>query len=166
MWPRILFRIRSISLIWKLLIPFLAFAFIGTTSLVYLGLNSQQTLIAEENTREMKKLYRLFLYDIKQKGLEVLGMASVIAEDPKVKSFIGDRKREELAAYAIPVFKILKKRFGVEQFHFHIPPGRSFLRLHRESNQGEMMPYRRTIWEAMKTGKGVAGLEWGGPDWG
>ncbi len=161
MWSRILYRIRSISLIWKLLIPFLTFAFIGTTSLVYLGLNSQKTLIAEENTREMNKLYRLFCYDIKQKGMEVLGMASVIAEDREVKKFMADRKREDLDAYSAPIFRVLKERFGVEQFHFHIPPGRSFLRLHRESKQGEMMAYRRTIMEAMKTGSGVSGLEWG-----
>ena len=161
MWSGILYRIRSISLIWKLLIPFLAFAFIGTTSLVYMGLNSQQTLINQESVREMKQLYRLFVYNMHQKERVVLAMASVVAENPEMKRLLKQRRRDSLEKYAIPMFNALKKKFGIEQFHFHIPPGRSFLRLHQKSEQGEMMPYRRTVLEAMKNKKGVSGLEWG-----
>jgi PAS domain S-box-containing protein len=161
MWSRISYRIRSISLIWKLLIPFLAFAFIGTTSLVYLGLNSQQTLINQESARHMKQLYRLFLYNTHQKAHTVLAMASVIAEDPEIKRLMARQDRKALERYATPIFKVLKKKFGIEQFHFHLPPGRSFLRLHREEEQGEMMPFRRTVVEAMRSRNGVSGLEWG-----
>jgi methyl-accepting chemotaxis protein len=161
MWPRILYRIRSISLIWKLLIPFLAFAFIGTISLVYLGLNSQQTLINQESAREMKQLYRLFLYNMHQKERVVLAMASVIAENPEIKRLMRHRQREALEKYAVPMFKEFKKKFGIEQFHFHIPPGRPFLRLHEKNEEGEMMAYRRTVAEAMKNRKGVSGLELG-----
>jgi len=161
MWSGILYRIRSISLIWKLLIPFLAFAFIGTTSLVYLGLNSQQTLINQESARQMEQLYRLFLYNTHQKERVVLAMASVIAENPEIRKLVARRDRKALEKYAAPIFKVLKKKFGIEQFHFHLPPGRSFLRLHRRGKQGEMMAYRKTVVEAMRSRNGVSGLEWG-----
>jgi len=161
MWSRILYRIRSISLIWKLLIPFLAFGFIGTTSLVYFGLNSQQTIIQQESAREMKQLYRLFLYNIHQKERVVLAMASVFAENPEIRNLMESKDREALEKYTTPVFKVLKRRFGIEQFHFHFPPGRSFLRLHRNGEEGEMMAYRRTVVEAMRSRSGVSGLEWG-----
>ena len=161
MWSRILYRVRSISLIWKLLIPFLAFAFIGTTSLVYLGLSSQQALINQESTREMKQRYRLFLYNTHQKERVVLAMASVIAENPEVGRLMARRDRKALEKYTAPIFKVLKKKFGIEQFHFHLPPGRSFLRLHRKSEEGEMMGYRSTVVEAMRSRSGVSGLEWG-----
>ncbi|OPX40405.1 MAG: hypothetical protein B1H13_07555 [Desulfobacteraceae bacterium 4484_190.3] len=139
MWSRILYRIRSISLIWKLLIPFLAFGFIGTTSLVYFGLNSQQTIIQQESAREMKQLYRLFLYNIHQKERVVLAMASVFAENPEIRNLMESKDREALEKYTTPVFKVLKRRFGIEQFHFHFPPGRSFLRLHRNGEEGSTM---------------------------
>lgn len=161
MWSGFLYRIRSISLIWKLLIPFLAFAFIGTTSLVYLGLNSQQVLINQESVREMKQLYRLFLYNTHQKERFVLAMAAVIAENPEVGRLIARRDKKALEEYATPIFNLLKKKFAIAQFHFHLPPGRSFLRLHRRGQDGEMMAYRRTVVEAMRSRSGVSGLEWG-----
>lgn len=161
MWSKILYRIRSISLIWKLLIPFLTFAFIGTTSLVYLGLNSQQSLINQESLRGMKQLYRLFLYNTRQKERVVLAMASAIAENPAVQGLMASKDRKGLEQYAEPLFKVLKKNFGIAQFHFHAPPGRSYLRLHRQTEEGEMMPYRKTVVEAMRSRKGVSGLEWG-----
>ena len=43
--------IRSISLKWKLLLPFLFFAFTGTTTLTIIGLASQQRLIKEEEKK-------------------------------------------------------------------------------------------------------------------
>jgi len=143
------------------LIPFLAFAFIGTTFLVYLGLNSQRALINQESAREMEQLYRLFLYNTHQKERVVLAMASVIAENPEIRKLMARGDRKALEKYATPIFKVLKKKFGIEQFHFHLPPGRSFLRLHRKGEPGEMMAYRRTVVEAMRSRSGVAGLEWG-----
>jgi len=46
--PNFIFRIKGISLKWKLIIPFLLFSFIGTMLLAYIGLSSQQELIRQE----------------------------------------------------------------------------------------------------------------------
>jgi len=49
----VVYRVQGISLKWKLLIPFLGLAFVGTVSLVYIGLASQYRLIrAQEKKRD------------------------------------------------------------------------------------------------------------------
>ena len=60
-----------------------------------------------------------------------------------------------------PLFAELKKDFGISQLHFHILPGKSYLRVHQPDQWGEMIAYRTSIMDALKSGKGVKGLEWG-----
>jgi PAS domain S-box-containing protein len=154
-------RIRSISLIWKLLIPFLCFSFIGTTTLVYIGLTSQQALIKQEEQKEIQRFYRLFLKLIDHKQGQALSIATVIAGNLEVQKLLLDKDRGGLMELCLPLYKDLKRDFGIKQFHFHIPPGKSFLRLHSLEEFGEMISYRKEIMDAMKRGKGVGGLEWG-----
>jgi PAS domain S-box-containing protein len=154
-------RAQSASLIWKLVIPFLFFSFVGTTTLVYIGLASQQNLIKEEEKKEIQRFYKLFLSVIQQKKEQALSVATVVAADPEVEKFLAERDRKGLIDLLMPLYQKLEKNYGILQFHFHIPPGKSFLRLHRLNLFGEMMSYRKTPTEAMRTEKGVAGLEWG-----
>ncbi|MBW2205154.1 MAG: hypothetical protein JRF52_14085 [Deltaproteobacteria bacterium] len=70
---------------WKLLIPFLMFSFLGTTMLVYIGLSSQQDLIKREERKEILDFYHLFLTRIVHKGDQALSMATIVAQDPRVK---------------------------------------------------------------------------------
>ena len=149
------------SLIWKLLVPFLFFSFVGTTTLVYIGLASQQNLIRQEEKKEILRFYHLFLSVIDQKKEQALALATVVAADPETQRLLAQRDRQGLTDLLMPLYHKLEKEFGVLQFHFHVPPGKSFLRLHRLKLFGEMMAYRKAPMEAMRTGKGVAGLEWG-----
>jgi PAS domain S-box-containing protein len=154
-------KIRSISLIWKLLIPFLCLSFIGTTTLVAIGLNSQQELIKQEERKEIERFYRLFLKLMDQKQEQALSMATIIAGNLEVQKLLSDKNRSGLMELCLPLYKDLKKDFGIGQFHFHVPPGKSFLRLHFLEEFGEMISYRKGIMDAMKRGKGIGGLEWG-----
>jgi PAS domain S-box-containing protein len=157
----VLHRIRGISLIWKLLIPFAFFSFAGTTILVYIGLSSQEDLIKKEEKAGLLNDYKLFQTHIKNTGEKALGLSTIIASDSNVKTMVTGEDREGLEKYLLPVFHKLKSDFGIRQFHVHIPPGKSFLRLHIPEEFGEMLPYRSTVRDSMKTGKGIAGLEWG-----
>ena len=154
-------RLQSISLKWKLLIPFLFFSFAGTTSLVYIGLSSQQEIIKEEEKKELFRFYELFLASVRQKGEQALSMATIIAENPMIKKLLRERNRKRLLNYAQPLFEELKKKFGISQLHFHVLPGKSFLRVHLPDQLGEIIAYRTSIMDALKSGKGVKGLEWG-----
>ncbi len=158
-----LHRIQGISLKWKLLIPFLTFSFLGTVILVYIGLSSQHDLIKKEEKRECLFLYRLFLTETEHRKIRALSLATVIAGNPEVQKLLAERNRNSLATLLSPIFRQLKTEYGILQFHFHIPPAKSFLRLHLSDalSEGEMISYRTTVMDAMKKGKGVAGLEWG-----
>jgi PAS domain S-box-containing protein len=154
-------RVQGISLKWKLLIPFLFFSFAGTTSLVYIGLSSQQEIIKEEEKKELFRFYDLFLASVRQKGEQALSMATIIAENPMIKKLLRERNRKKLLDYAQPLFEELKKDFGISQLHFHVLPGKSYLRVHAPDKTGELIAYRTSIMDALKSGKGVNGLEWG-----
>ncbi|MCF8083021.1 MAG: PAS domain S-box protein [Deltaproteobacteria bacterium] len=156
-----LHKIQSISLKWKLLIPFLLFSFLGTTSLVYMGLSSQQELIKKEEKNELRWFYHLFIDKVTQKGKQALSMATILAENPKIQELLAERDREALMAYILPLYRQLKKEFGIRQFHFHIPPGKSFLRVHAPQRSGEMISYRRGVMDVLKGRQGIQGLEWG-----
>jgi len=155
-----IYRIQGISLKWKFLIPFLLFSFVGTTMLVYIGLSSQQDIIKREERKEILDFYHLFLTRIRHKGDQALSMATIVTEDPRVQALLANRDFKGLYDYAFPLYKRLKN-FGIKQFHFHIPPGKSFLRVHAPDMPGEKISYRKVIMDVMKSGRGIASLEWG-----
>ena len=88
-------------------------------------------------------------------------MATIIAEDPRVQALLANRDLKSLCDHVLPLYERLKRDFGIRQFHFHIPPGKSFLRVHARNMPGEMISYRKAIMDVMKSGRGIASLEWG-----
>jgi len=156
-----IYRIQGISLKWKLLIPFLLFSSIGTLLLVYIGLSSQQQLIRQEERREILDFYHLFLTRIGHKGDQALSMATIVAAIPRVQALLAERDLGALQTYAEPLYEELKQDFGIKQFHFHVLPGKSFLRVHAPDLYGEMISYRKAIMDVMKSGRGIASFEWG-----
>ncbi len=154
-------RLRSISLKWKLLIPFLFFSFTGTTSLVYIGLSSQQEIIKEEEKKELFRFFEIFMASVRQKSEQALSIATVIAKNPMIETLLWKQDRKALLDYAQPLFEELKKEFGIRQLHFHVLPGKSYLRVHQPDRFGEMIAYRTSIMDALKSGQGKKGLEWG-----
>ncbi|MFH1481339.1 MAG: cache domain-containing protein [Pseudomonadota bacterium] len=155
-------RIQGISLKWKLLIPFLFFAFTGTTVMVYIGLASQQKLIRGEEKKTILHHYEHFLDEINTKAGQARSFATMISKNPEVQSLLAKRDREALKGLLSSTYESLKKNFDIGYFHFHIPPARSFLRLHSPEKYGEeMSSFRKTIMDSIKTKSPAAGLEWG-----
>ena len=145
MFSDVINRLQNISLKWKLLIPFLFFSFAGTTSLVYIGLSSQQELIKEEEKKELFHFFEIFQASVRHKGDQALSMATIIAQNPVIQRLLWKQDREGLHDYAQPLFAELKKDFGIRQLHFHVLPGKSFLRVHLPDQWGEMIAYRTSI---------------------
>ena len=159
--------IKSLSLKWKLLIPFLFFAFVGTTSLTTIGLTSQQRLIIEEEKKSLLHYHHRFLEELDQKGTQAMSLATMIAENPQVQSLLARRDRQGLIDLLMPTYVQLKMYFNIEQFHFHLPGAISFLRLHYLERFGDDMSlYRKTIMDAARKGQPVAGLELGATGFG
>lgn len=155
-------KLKGISLKWKLLIPFLFFAFTGTSSLVLIGLMSQQGLIRDEEEREAFHYYHLFMEEMGLRKNQVLSLATMIAERADVQKLLHDRDREGLRDLMARTFARMKEDFHIGQLHFHIPPGISFLRLHSPSLHGDdLTEDRKSIVDAMRNLEPKAGLERG-----
>jgi len=122
--------IQSLSLKWKLLIPFLFFAFVGTTSLTYIGLTSQQRLIIAEEKKTLLRYHHRFLEELEQKETQAMSLATMIAENHQVQELLARRERQALIDLLMHTYVELKMYFNIEQFHFHLPGAISFLRLH------------------------------------
>jgi PAS domain S-box-containing protein len=154
-------RIQGVSLKWKLLIPFLLFAFCGTTILSYIGLTSQQELIKSEERKELVTLYRAFTYLLDNRREQALSIATLIAQNMEVQQMMAHKNRTALITRMLPLYEELRSDFGILQLHFHVPPGRSFLRVHKPEEFGDSLAYRKSILEVYKTGERVGGLESG-----
>jgi len=155
-------RAKNISLKWKLIIPFLFFAFAGTTSLTYIGLNSQQKLIKEEERKGLNYLYQQFLEELNQEKVQAISLAAVIAENPGVQAALAAKDRKALVNVLLHAYVQLKTKYGVSILHFHLPGAKSFLRFHAPGKFGdEMGAYRKTIIDAIDTESPVGGLERG-----
>ncbi len=154
-------RLRSIRLIWKLLIPFLLLSFVVNSIMAYIGLNSQLKMIMKGEREEIHNFYHLFVAKMDHTKRQALSLAITVAENPRVKLLMANRDRQGLTDLMLPVYHTLQREFEIAQFHFHTPDAKSFLRLHLLDEFGESLTYRKTIIEAEKTGKGVAGLERG-----
>jgi PAS domain S-box-containing protein len=163
----LLHAIRSLSLKWKIVIPFLFFAFAGTTILSYIGLSSQQALIRAEEERQIFRYHNLFQEEVEDKKALVLSLATTIAEDLSVQQLLADRDREGLYQFMISTFIRLRRDFQVEQIHFHIPPALSFLRIHSPKVYGDdLTPYRQTVVDAVREKEPKSGLELGATGYG
>jgi PAS domain S-box-containing protein len=155
-------RLYDISLKWKLLIPFLFLAFVGASALFVVSYRFQATLIHLNEEKRLMDKYNYFLGLVESGKEQVLGLASMIAENPVVAEAFAQRDRTRLMAMLRPCYEELRQDYGIKQIHFHVPPATSFLRIHLPERFGDdMQTYRHTINLARERGQGVGGLEKG-----
>ena len=155
-------RLHDISLKWKLIIPFLFLAFMGALALFVVSYRFQASLIHVNEEKLLRNQYKYFLHEVEFKANTAMTLAELVARNPDVAEAFAERDRERLIALLHPAYKTLSNDFGISQFHFHVPPATSFLRLHALEKYGDRMEaYRHTINRVRETGIGVAGLERG-----
>ncbi len=84
-----------------------------------------------------------------------------VVDTDVVKSLFANRNRAELNRLLQPVYQELK-RYGVKQFHFHLPDNRSFLRLHAPQLYGDdLSDFRATVVYVNTTHRPIGGFEEG-----
>jgi len=154
--------LHDLSLRWKLLIPFLFLALAGAISLFIVSYRFENSLIHVNEEKQLRHQYRIFLNDIELKKNMAMSLAHLTAQNPDVAEALAARDRQRLLSLMEPGYPVLKELYGAEQFHFHVPPATSFLRLHAPERYGdEMASFRPTIVQAVQTGKSVSGIEAG-----
>ncbi|MBI4774631.1 MAG: PAS domain-containing protein [Deltaproteobacteria bacterium] len=154
--------VKSISLKWKLIFPFVALCIVGIGITVYFSVDSLLSTITSQERRVLLGHYNNLLIQMQVRSEMMGSLASSIANDQEAANIFAERDRDKLYDLMLPLYKKLEKSFGVHQVHFHVPMARSFLRMHRPTQYGDDMSlYRGTILEAYKTGRVVCGLEHG-----
>ena len=143
------------------MIPFLGFALVGTVTLVYISLSSQVDLIKAHEKKEILNAYKIFLAEIEKEEELALSIAAALAQDNSIQELLAKRDRAGLLSAVAPVYERMKKGCGLWILHFHVPPGKSFLRVHAPQKRGEMIAYRKSVFDAMRSGRGIKALEWG-----
>ena len=115
---------------------------------------------SEEET--ISDLVKTYVGKEQQSVYNTLDIAlEAIVQNRNVQELFAKRDREKLAAYLLPTFNSIKGK-GVAQFHFHIPPSISFLRLHKLDTFGDDLAAQRPlVSEAILTRKMITGLEEG-----
>ena len=89
-----------------------------------------------------------------------LALEILLADEDVVSSF-ADRDRELLIEHLLPLYEGgMASRFDITQFHFHLPPATSFLRLHRIERYGDdLSEWRTSLVLANSERRPVTGIE-------
>jgi GAF domain-containing protein/HAMP domain-containing protein len=129
----------------KILVPALAlFALLLLVLLGYVYITFQ-TSSAEEEQRVLFTLNETFESEIENQEKIALSLAQEIASNADAQQAFASRDRDALQELMEPMFARLQQ-FNVNQIHFHIPPGVSFLRVHEPESFGdELFGYREMI---------------------
>jgi len=108
--------------------------------------NRQLADAKDENFRLMREVLSSV-----QKSTEdrAISRAEIIASMSSVRTAFIARDRERLLAECAQMFKIQDEKYGVSNGQFHLPPGVSFLRLHKPTVFGDdQTSYRPMLTEA------------------
>ncbi len=94
---------------------------------------------------------------------ESLAMLSyAVSQMHNVRRFFRDENRNALETATMPIFREMKKKYGINVFHFHKPPAISFLRLQKPEKFGDdLSGFRHTVIAANNMKQTVVGLEKG-----
>jgi len=115
---------------------------------------------AEE--RELRAQLSQFQASIQSLLNSALSRSALVAEMPIVQKALAEQDRKTLSDLFVPGFKVMKNKYGVGQFQFHLPPAQSFLRVHKPKKFGDdLSGFRKTILLTNKSQKPVFGLERG-----
>ena len=123
--------IHDISLKWKLLIPFLFLSFLGTTTLILLGLTAQRKIIENQEKKKLSDYYQAFSDQVEDRENSALSLAYQVAKSPIVQEAFARKDTRALIDLLLPSYEVLKDKFDVtscrdvvvveEDEHFSLP---------------------------------------------
>ncbi len=113
-----------------------------------------------EKIGEEKDTLKKEASDIASQNLQ---LALTIAAIDGVKEAVGLEDRERLIEIITPIINSIKKQTHRDiKVHFHLPPGRSFVRMWKLNKFGDdISGFRKTVVTVLRTGRPVYGIEAG-----
>lgn len=146
----------------KLLTPLLVL--VAAAWLILIAFNTWDAQ-ATARTQEDKEVLRMRqAFAARQASLESVAvmLATQSANDPEIQATFAAGDRMQLIQLTLPTYQVLKDQYGVAQYHFHLPPATSFLRLHQLTKYGDDLSTSRfMVLKANIERRPVSGLEVG-----
>ncbi|CAH2602497.1 HAMP domain-containing protein [Rhodovastum atsumiense] len=119
-------------------------------------------LVEQANRRELRGHYDALQAALRQEARQAGAMAAVVAGMPEVGEALRQGDRAALTRLFLPGYPALRAGYGVEQFHFHVPPAISFLRITEPARFGDdLSRVRKTVVQVHTTHQPAVGLESG-----
>ncbi len=124
--------------------------------------NSQKNLIEKYEREKAENLAKFVWVVIDERAEQAAMGAYMISKTPQYVELFAEGKRNELYSSLKDMWNGLKEYFEVSNFHFHTPPARSFLRVHKPTKFGDdLSSFRKMVVVANEEKKMVLGLEKG-----
>ncbi len=125
----------------------------------YLQQKSTITSYERENARKLSEFVKTVVYE--RSNQAAMG-AYIVSKTPQFVDLFAKRDRKDLYDNLKDMWKGLKENFSVTQFHFHLPPAISFLRVHKPQKFGDdLSSFRKTIVAANTEKRMILGVEKG-----
>lgn len=143
-------------------LPLLATLIVGMSVLAAFNYIMQLNALKDEETRSIEMAVNTTEVFFETSTFHYQQMAALVSNLPDVQEAVNRKDRNRLIDKFLPSFSYLKENFGLAQFHFHIPPTTSLLRLHDISTYGDdISKERKTVVQVEATKKGLRGIEIG-----
>ena len=121
-----------------------------------------RTRIQTDNEQLFSQLDTTFQKSLDD-NLKYLSLAAqTLSSNPRVVETFVNGERQALHEMLRSYNQLLVDDFGIAQFQFHVPPATAYLRMHMPEKFGDdLSKFRKTVVEANRSRKPIAGLEVG-----
>lgn len=93
--------------------------------------------VIESNYKNATDIFELYAQLIFINNIQTDEIYHIIRYLPNASEYEQNNIRNELYEHILSLYKVLKQEVSVRQMHFHLPDGRSFLRMHRPEKFGD-----------------------------
>lgn len=112
--------IHNISIKWKLIIPFLFLAFLGTSSLIFVSIRFQRRVFHAQEKLQLHCFYQNFLNGIQEKQHLALTFANEVSANPLLQESLAQKKINTLRRFCDQSHQIMKGCLQSFGWNFHL----------------------------------------------
>jgi len=149
-------------IVWRIALSFAGVIVLTVLLTVAGNLTVEKQLLLESQRRELRQYAETVRADVAAAGEQAVALSTLVANLPGVAARLAGRDRDGLRAMFAPAFQALRQNSGIAQFHFHVAPWTSFLRLHDPDRFGDdTTEPRRTVTRTNELQEHAHGLDVG-----
>jgi methyl-accepting chemotaxis protein len=152
----------GMSLRQRIVAPVLAALIIMAVLCVWFSHNQNMGDLEEIAKERLAAWAQMVQSEVDTAGARATALASLVANISPIQEAFAKGDRKTLSKLTLPAFLELKKKLGIRQFQFHLPPATSFFRVHKPAKFGDdLSSFRKTVLAVNRTQKPVTGVEKG-----